>query len=131
LSQGKIRFTIGNVVLTSKLIDGTFPDYARVIPQNNDKELIVDKKDFEAAVDRVSTVSSERGRAVKLAMSGGQAGAVGDQSGFRQRHRGNRSRIRLRRRSISDSTRAICSISPPRSKAKSPCSSSPIRARRR
>ena len=72
LSQGKIRFTIGNVVLTSKLIDGTFPDYGRVIPQNNDKELIVDKKDFEAAVDRVSTISSERGRAVKLALSAGK-----------------------------------------------------------
>jgi len=69
LSQGKIRFTLGDVVLTSKLIDGTFPDYGRVIPQNNDKELIVDKKDFEAAVDRVSTISSERGRAVKLALS--------------------------------------------------------------
>src|SRR5215208_2982082 len=72
LSQGKIRFTIGHVVLTSKLIDGTFPDYGRVIPQNNDKELIVDKKDFEAAVDRVSTISSERGRAVKLALSPGK-----------------------------------------------------------
>src|SRR5450756_1568194 len=72
LSQGKIRFTIGNVVLTSKLLDGTFPDYGRVIPQNNDKELIVDKKDFEAAVDRVSTISSERGRAVKLALSAGK-----------------------------------------------------------
>jgi DNA polymerase III subunit beta len=72
LSQGKIRFTIGDVVLTSKLIDGTFPDYARVIPQNNDKELVVDKKDFEAAVDRVSTISSERGRAVKLALSSGK-----------------------------------------------------------
>jgi DNA polymerase-3 subunit beta len=70
LSQGKIRFTIGDVVLTSKLIDGTFPDYARVIPLNNDKELRVDKKDFEAAVDRVSTVSSERGRAVKLSLNG-------------------------------------------------------------
>jgi DNA polymerase-3 subunit beta len=72
LSAGKIRFTIGNVVLTSKLIDGTFPDYGRVIPQNNDKELVVDKKDFEAAVDRVSTISSERGRAVKLALSAGK-----------------------------------------------------------
>ena len=71
-SQGKIRFTIGNVVLTSKLIDGTFPDYGRVIPQNNDKELIVDKKEFEEAVDRVSTVSSERGRAVKLSITGGR-----------------------------------------------------------
>jgi DNA polymerase-3 subunit beta len=72
LSAGKIRFSIGNVVLTSKLIDGTFPDYARVIPLNNDKVLTVDKKDFEAAVDRVSTVSSERGRAVKLSITGGR-----------------------------------------------------------
>ena len=72
LSAGKIRFSIGDVVLTSKLIDGTFPDYARVIPANNDKSLIVDKKDFEAAVDRVSTVSSERGRAVKLSITGGR-----------------------------------------------------------
>jgi DNA polymerase-3 subunit beta len=72
LSAGKIRFTIGNVVLTSKLIDGTFPDYGRVIPANNDKLLTVDKKDFEAAVDRVSTVSSERGRAVKLSITGGR-----------------------------------------------------------
>ncbi len=72
VSSAKIRFTLGEVVLTSKLIDGTFPDYARVIPTGNDKELTVDKKDFEAAVDRVSTVSSERGRAVKLSLSGGR-----------------------------------------------------------
>ncbi|MGH6675840.1 MAG: DNA polymerase III subunit beta, partial [Xanthobacteraceae bacterium] len=72
LSPGKMRFTVGDVVLTSKLIDGTFPDYARVIPVNNDKELIVDRKEFEAAVDRVSTVSSERGRAVKLSVAGGK-----------------------------------------------------------
>src|SRR6202050_5512439 len=72
LSSGKIRFAIGAVILTSKLIDGTFPDYGRVIPANNDKELIVDKKEFEAAVDRVSTVSSERGRAVKLSITGGK-----------------------------------------------------------
>src|SRR6202158_4290156 len=49
LSQGKIRFTIADAVLTSKLIDGTFPDYARVIPVGNDKELTVDKKEFEQA----------------------------------------------------------------------------------
>jgi DNA polymerase-3 subunit beta len=72
LSQGKIRFTFGDVVLTSKLIDGTFPDYSRVIPLGNDKELVVDKKEFEQAVDRVSTVSSERGRAVKLSLSNGR-----------------------------------------------------------
>ncbi len=69
LSQAKIRFTLGDVVLTSKLIDGTFPDYARVIPLGNDKELRVDKNEFEHAVDRVSTVSSERGRAVKLSLA--------------------------------------------------------------
>jgi DNA polymerase-3 subunit beta len=72
LSQGKIRFTFDDVVLTSKLIDGTFPDYSRVIPLGNDKELVVDKKEFEQAVDRVSTVSSERGRAVKLSLSNGR-----------------------------------------------------------
>jgi DNA polymerase-3 subunit beta len=72
LSQAKIRFSIGEVVITSKLIDGTFPDYARVIPLGNDKELKVDKAEFEAAVDRVSTVSSERGRAVKLSLSDGR-----------------------------------------------------------
>jgi DNA polymerase-3 subunit beta len=72
LSQSKVRFTLGSVVLTSKLIDGTFPDYSRVIPLGNDKQLEVDKKEFEQAVDRVSTVASERGRAVKLALSAGR-----------------------------------------------------------
>jgi DNA polymerase-3 subunit beta len=72
LSPGKVRFTVGHAILTSKLIDGTFPDYGRVIPANNDKELVVDKKEFEAAVDRVSTVSSERGRAVKLSITAGK-----------------------------------------------------------
>ena len=72
LSTSKIRFTIGDVVLTSKLIDGTFPDYGPVIPLNNSKILQVDKREFEHAVDRVSTVSSERGRAVKLALTGGK-----------------------------------------------------------
>lgn len=71
LSDSKIRFTLGNVVLTSKLIDGTFPDYGRVIPQGNDKSLRVERSVFSAAVDRVSTISSERGRAVKLALSDG------------------------------------------------------------
>jgi DNA polymerase III subunit beta len=72
LSQSKIRFTHGAVVLTSKLIDGTFPDYGRVIPVGNDKQLEVNKRDFEQAVDRVSTVASERGRAVKLSLSAGR-----------------------------------------------------------
>ncbi|MCT8972098.1 DNA polymerase III subunit beta [Microbaculum marinisediminis] len=68
LSANKIRFTIGQIVLTSKLIDGTFPDYGRVIPTGNDKIMKVDRESFARAVDLVSTVSSERGRAVKLAI---------------------------------------------------------------
>jgi DNA polymerase-3 subunit beta len=72
LSPTKVRFTLGKTVLTSKLIDGTFPDYARVIPVGNDKTLVVEKSEFAAAVDRVSTVSSERGRAVKLSLSEGK-----------------------------------------------------------
>ncbi|ODN69380.1 DNA polymerase III subunit beta [Methylobrevis pamukkalensis] len=72
LSDAKIRLSVGAVVLTSKLIDGTFPDYGRVIPQGNDKELRVEKADFAEAVDRVSTISSERGRAVKLTLTEGK-----------------------------------------------------------
>ncbi len=72
LSDAKIRMTAGPIILTSKLIDGTFPDYQRVIPVNNDKELRIDTSTFAAAVDRVSTISSERGRAVKLSLSEGQ-----------------------------------------------------------
>ncbi|ALN71070.1 MULTISPECIES: DNA polymerase III subunit beta [unclassified Aureimonas] len=72
LSDSKIRFTIGPVVMTSKLIDGTFPDYQRVIPTGNDKALTLDRQSFAHAVDRVSTISSERGRAVKLAVSDSQ-----------------------------------------------------------
>jgi len=72
VSDAKIRLTIGSVVLTSKLIDGTFPDYQRVIPTGNDKEMRVDCQSFAQAVDRVSTISSERGRAVKLALTNGQ-----------------------------------------------------------
>ena len=72
LSEAKIRFTVGSVVLTSKLIDGTFPDYQRVIPSNNDKKLVISRQNFAASVDRVSTISSERGRAVKLSIADGQ-----------------------------------------------------------
>jgi len=66
VSTSKVRFEIGTVTVTSKLIDGTFPDYARVIPQGNDKALTVSNAQFKSAVDRVSTIASERGRAVKL-----------------------------------------------------------------
>ena len=72
ISPTKARFSFGAVVLTTKLIDGTFPDYTRVIPSGNDRQLVVDRGPFRNAVDRVSTISSERGRAVKLAMADGK-----------------------------------------------------------
>src|SRR6185437_6317943 len=71
LSDTKIRFSFGATMLTSKLIDGTFPDYDRVIPSGNDRILEVDCKQFAEAVDRVSTISSEKSRAVKLALERG------------------------------------------------------------
>ena len=66
VSETKIRFATPTITLTSKVIDGTFPDYTRVIPQGNTKRLEVDAAEFAKAVDRVATVSSERSRAVKL-----------------------------------------------------------------
>ena len=68
LSATKVRFGLGSAVLTSKLIDGTFPDYNRVIPTGNDKLLKLDPKTFAAGVDRVSTIASEKTRAVKMAV---------------------------------------------------------------
>jgi DNA polymerase-3 subunit beta len=66
VSETKVRFATPDITLTSKVIDGTFPDYTRVIPQGNTRKMEVDASDFAQAVDRVATVSSERSRAVKL-----------------------------------------------------------------
>ena len=68
LSETKARFSFADAVMSSKLIDGTFPDYARVIPSDNDKILDVECKSFAEAVDRVSAISTEKSRAVKLAV---------------------------------------------------------------
>ena len=71
LSASKVRFTLGGengVVLTSKLIDGTFPDYSRVIPTGNDKLLKLDPKSFWEGVDRVATIATEKTRAVKMSL---------------------------------------------------------------
>ena len=68
MSPTKIRFGLGSAVLTSKLIDGTFPDYNRVIPTANDKLLKLDPKSFSAGVDRVATIASEKTRAVKISL---------------------------------------------------------------
>lgn len=72
LSVAKIRVSAANVTLTSKLIDGTFPDYQRVIPSGNDKRATLAREAFARAADRVATISSERGRAVKLSFDEGK-----------------------------------------------------------
>ncbi|WP_300553154.1 DNA polymerase III subunit beta [Maricaulis sp.] len=69
VSEGKIRFRLGNAVLTSKLIDGAFPDYERVIPRGNSRMMSVENKRFAEAVDRVATISVEKSRSVKLSLA--------------------------------------------------------------
>ena len=71
LSETKLCFTFADTVLTTKLIDGTFPDYERVIPTDNDKVLHVDCKTFAAAVDRVAIISTEKSRAIKMTIGNG------------------------------------------------------------
>lgn len=72
LSAQKIRFESGAATLTSKVIDGSFPDYTRVIPRDNNRVMTVDNALFAAAVDRVATISSEKSRSVKLAVEQGR-----------------------------------------------------------
>lgn len=71
LSDTRVRFSFGDAVLVSKLIDGAFPDYERVIPSGNDKTMEVACRDFAQAVDRVATISTEKSRAVKMALTKG------------------------------------------------------------
>ena len=68
VSETKVRFATAEITLISKVIDGTFPDYTRVIPMGNSRRLEVDAAEFAKAVDRVATISSERSRAVKLVL---------------------------------------------------------------
>jgi len=71
VSDSRIRVAKGDFVILSKLIDGTFPDYERVIPKDNDKAIGFDGDDMRSAASRVAVVSSERGRAVRLNFAGG------------------------------------------------------------
>lgn len=83
VSPTRIQFVLERTVLVSRLIDGTFPDYERVIPVGNEKTALLDSKAFAAAVDRVSTISTERARAVKLRFDDGRvtASAVSNEAG--------------------------------------------------
>ncbi len=72
ISPQKVRFDFGGAALTSKVIDGTFPDYPRVIPKDNTRIVLVDSKLFAQAVDRVATISAEKSRSVRMAVEGGK-----------------------------------------------------------
>ena len=72
LSQAKVRFEFDGAALTSKVIDGSFPDYLRVIPRDNPKSMTLDNELFAKAVDRVATISAEKSRSVKLAIEPGR-----------------------------------------------------------
>ena len=72
VSPQKVRFEFGQAALTSKVIDGAFPDYLRVIPRDNAKILTLDNDLFAKAVDRVATISAEKSRSVKLAIEPGR-----------------------------------------------------------
>ena len=111
ISTAKARFQFGDVVLTTKLIDGTFPDYARVIPTGNDKRLVVDKEPFQKAVDRVVDPLVRARPGDQARDRRGQDDAIGQQSGFRARPARRSRPIMIPRRSISASTPAICSTS--------------------
>jgi DNA polymerase-3 subunit beta len=69
ISKTKAKFIFPTSILTTKLIDGSFPDYQRVVPKENLNKLLVSNSHFSKAIDRVSTVSMEKSRAVKLSLS--------------------------------------------------------------
>ena len=68
-SDNKIKFTIGNIKLISKVIDGKFPDYKKVVPTTNEKTLVVSSKDFINSIERVASVSLDRKEGVKLVIN--------------------------------------------------------------
>ena len=66
ISSNKIIFYIGKLIFISKLIDGTFPDYKRVIPKNNNEILNINRSNLLSAVDRVSTIVNEKSPVIKF-----------------------------------------------------------------
>jgi DNA polymerase-3 subunit beta len=71
VSSRKIRFLSDGLEIVSKVIDGTFPDYQRVIPRDNPKTAVVDRVALYSASDRVATISSEKTRSVKFSFAAG------------------------------------------------------------
>ena len=69
MGENKIKFSLGSTKLISKVIDGKFPDYKKVVPTSNDKILTVPSKDFINSIERVASVSLDRKEGVKLVVS--------------------------------------------------------------
>ena len=69
ISKSKIKFEMGASVLISKVIDGRFPDYNKVIPKNNDKILEIKLSEFKNSIERVTTVSSDHKEGLKMSIS--------------------------------------------------------------
>jgi DNA polymerase-3 subunit beta len=69
LNENKIKFSFNNMQIISKVIDGTFPDYTKVIPQSNDKSITTNNDELKKAIDRVSAVAineETKSKAIKL-----------------------------------------------------------------
>ena len=69
INENKIKFSLGKIKLISKVIDGKFPDYKKVVPTNNQKILVVSSKEFINSIERVTSVSIDRKEGVKLAIA--------------------------------------------------------------
>ena len=129
LSDTKIQFGFNGVELTSKLIDGNFPPYERVIPSGNDKSLALEAKEFAQSVDRVSTISADKTRAVKLNLAKDKVTLSVVNPEMRHGHGRCGRDLHRSRRWKSDSTPAICWTSPARSKARKCASCCRMRVR--
>ena len=129
LSDTKIQFGFNGVELTSKLIDGNFPPYERVIPSGNDKALALEAKEFAQSVDRVSTISRRQDPRGEAQPHQGQGDPVGGQSGIAAPPPRMWAPPTAPRRWRSASMPAICWTSPARSKARKCASCCRTRAR--
>lgn len=67
--DNRIKFTLGKMKLISKVIDGKFPDYKKVVPSTNDKTLLVSSDEFISSIERVASVSLDRKEGVKLVIN--------------------------------------------------------------
>ena len=111
--ENHLFFEVGGRLLISRMIDGQFPAYERVIPKGNDKHIEFERDRLTNAVKRVALLSNERSRAVKFQIDKGQGRRHVEQPGSRRSARNAAGRVQRRRRCRSASTRSMCSIFSP------------------